>query len=43
MEINVQGKTGNQNIVVKDPVIQMQLNLVDFISLDNGSAFLGFT
>lgn len=35
---------GNKNsIMVKDPVIKMQLKLTDFISLDNGSAFLGFT
>lgn len=27
----------------KDPIIKMSLNLTEFISLDNGSAFLGFT
>lgn len=27
----------------KDPIIKMKLKLTDFISLDNGTAFLGFT
>lgn len=43
MDINLHNMGGNQNIVVKDPVIKMQLKLTDFISMDNGSAFLGFT
>jgi hypothetical protein len=43
MDINLHNMGGNQNIVVKDPIIKMQLKLTDFISMDNGSAFLGFT
>lgn len=43
MDINLHNMGGNQNIVVKDPVIKMQLKLTDFIAMDNGSAFLGFT
>ena len=42
MDINLQN-VGSQNIVVKEPIIKMQLKLTDFIALDNGSAFLGFT
>lgn len=34
---------GRQAINVKEPIIKMPLKLGDFISLDNGSAFLGFT
>ena len=41
MDTNMMGP--NQNIVVRDPIIKMQLKLTDFISMDNGSAFLGFT
>lgn len=41
MDANMMG--ANQNIVVRDPIIKMQLKLTDFISMDNGSAFLGFT
>ena len=41
MDTNMMG--ANQNIVVRDPIIKMQLKLTDFISMDNGSAFLGFT
>jgi hypothetical protein len=43
MDINLHNMGGNQNIVVKEPIIKMQLKLTDFISMDNGSAFLGFT
>ena len=43
MDINLHNMGGNQNIVVKDPIIKMKLKLTDFISMDNGSAFLGFT
>ena len=41
MDTNLMG--GNQQIKVNDPIIKMQLKLTDFISMDNGSAFLGFT
>lgn len=27
----------------RDPIINMKLKLTEFITLDNGSAFLGFT
>jgi hypothetical protein len=34
---------GRQSINGREPLIKMPLKLGDFISLDNGSAFLGFT
>ena len=34
---------GRQSLVVGEPIIKMPLKLTDFITLDNGSAFLGFT
>jgi len=42
MDINLQGAM-TQNAVIKEPVIKMAFKLTDFISMDNGSAFLGFT
>lgn len=42
MEISISGNQ-QQQILLKDPILKMQLKLTDFITLDNGSAFLGFT
>ena len=42
MDINLQN-LASQSIVIRDPVIKMQMKLGDFLVLDNGSAFLGFT
>ena len=41
MEVKISGN--QQQILLKDPILKMQLKLTDFITLDNGSAFLGFT
>jgi gamma-tubulin complex component 4 len=43
MALNAQGGGGPKNVVIREPIIKMQLKLTDFVSLDNGSAFLGFT
>mmetsp|Transcript_4364 Transcript_4364/g.6341 ORF Transcript_4364/g.6341 Transcript_4364/m.6341 type:complete len:102 (+) Transcript_4364:509-814(+) len=42
LDLNLQGGI-SQSVVVRDPIIKMPFKLTDFISMDNGSAFLGFT